>query len=110
MSTNQVYSALGVLKFKDVYNLFLLKFFQSIRQNDLDSFNKFFAPLTARHGINTRRRMILPAVRLEIERNSTIFRIARLYNTLPGELTENLHPSTVKKKYMKLLLGRYLDT
>ena len=108
MSNNNLYLTLRLLKFQDVYHFFLLKFVNFAKFEDEDTFNIFFSPLVPRRAVTTRgTRLNLPAVRLEVERRATIFSCAKFYNKLPLELTYQMSPFVLKKRYQSMILNKY---
>ena len=75
--TSEMYKSLNTLKFNYIYDLFLLKFLHFVMYKNTKNtklFNKYFADLLPGHSYSTRQtRILLPRVRLEIEKRSTIY-------------------------------------
>ena len=108
MSTGEMYKMLNLLKFNDVYRYFLLRFIHDIFYKRTDFFNDYYAPLLPTHSYGTRRIKInLPPVRLEIEKQSTIFQTCKLLNEIPTELLEPQAKETLKKKFKKMAISQY---
>ena len=108
MSTNEMYKRLNLLKFDDIYKFYLLKFLHFAFYKNSSIFLRFFAPLFPQHFYNTRQRRInLPSIRLEIERNSVIFRCCSLLNNLPENLVEPQSDGALRAKYKKLCIMNY---
>ena len=65
-----MYVRLDILKFKDLYNFFILKFIHSFLYGNQDViFQSSFIQLIRSHSYNTEeRKMNLPNIRLEIEK------------------------------------------
>ena len=71
-------------------------------------FNEYYAPLLPSHSYSTRRvRMNLPSVRLEIEKQSTLFQTCKLLNELPPELLEPQSKGTLKSKFKSMVIAQY---
>ena len=86
-STNNMYKALRMLKFNDIYHFHVLKFLHYALYSDNDIFNTFYASLIPNNRYNTRNNRInLPPVRLDIEKQAAVFRSCMLMNELPLEL------------------------
>ena len=74
ISKNEMYKLVILLKFKDMFNYFLLKFLHHCLYRDFIMFNDFYFQYLPQHTYLTRNRRInLPPIRLEIERQSTVF-------------------------------------
>ena len=85
-STNYLYNTLGLLKFTDVYKLFLLKFIHLVCYDRVDLFIEHFARWLPQ-GCSTRNRRInLPAVRIDVEKRFVIFQCCNLIQNLPEYL------------------------
>ena len=79
MPTNAMYCSLNFLKFEDLYKFNLLKFLHFIMFIDNAVYLKYFTPLLPSHNYNTRNvRINLPAIRIELEKISTIYNICNL--------------------------------
>ena len=108
MPTSEMYKTLNLLKFDDVYKYFLLKFIHDVFYRQSDFFNEYYAPLLPSHSYSTRRvRMNLPSVRLEIEKQSTLFQTCKLLNELPPELLEPQSKGTLKSKFKCMVIAQY---
>ena len=83
-----MYCSLNFLKFEDLYKFNLLKFLHFIMFIDNAVYLKYFTPLLPSHNYNTRNvRINLPAIRIELQKTSTIYNICNLIN----EVTEWLN-------------------
>ena len=108
MPTSEMYKTLNLLKFNDVYKYFLLRFIHDIFYKKADFFNEYYAPLLPSHSYGTRRIKInLPPVRLEIEKQSTIFQTCKLLNEIPAELLEPQTKEILKKKFKIMAISQY---
>ena len=71
-------------------------------------FNEYYSPLLPSHSYGTRGvRISLPSVRLEIEKQSTLFQTCKLLNELPTELLEPQSTRTLKKIYKHIVISQY---
>ena len=108
MSTAEMYKKLKFLKFDDVYKYFLLRFIHDVFYRQSHFYNEYYAPLLPSHSYGTRGvRISLPSVRLEVEKQSTLFQTCKLLNELPNELLEPQSKGTLKRKYKCMVLAQY---
>ena len=108
MSTSHMYKTLKLLKFEDIYRYFLLKFLHFSFYKDNEVFFKYFLPLVPRHAYSTRNTKInLPIVRLEIEKQFTIFQCCKLLNDIPDELMVQQTDTSLKNKYKSWVMYNY---
>ena len=69
---------------------------------------KYFLPLMPRHRYNTRNiRINLPDVRLQVEKQSTVFQMCRLVNELPDFLLVPQSKFSLKNKFKNFVLANY---
>ena len=81
MFTNNMYFKLGILKFEDVCNYFLLSFLRKAFYKDHLILEKYFNNFIPSHDHQTRGfRLILPRIRLDMERNFTVFSAIEAFN------------------------------
>ena len=73
--TREMYVRLNILKFKDLYNFFTLKFMHSFLYGNQDTiFQSHFIQMIPSHSYNTReRKMNLANIRLEIKKCLPVF-------------------------------------
>ena len=108
MSVNTMYKQLNLLHFDDIYQYLLLRFLHSILYINSELYNEYYVPLLPTHMYNTRNvRINLPPVRLEVERNSTLFQSCKLWNELSDELLEPQSAYSLKVKYKRLAMSQY---
>ena len=108
MATNQIYKALNIMKFNDIYEYNLLKFFISSKNEDNDIWNDHFALLQPSHGYTTRtHRLNLPTVRTEVEKSGTIFQCVRANNSMPDSLRDIESIESLKRRYKKHCINQY---
>ena len=108
MSVSSMYKSMNLLQFDDIYKYLLLKFLHLVLYKNIELFNEYYVPLLPTHAYNTRKRRInLPAVRLEVERNFTIFQSCKLLNELSDELLEPQSDHSLKVRYRRLALSQY---
>ena len=108
MSVNNMYKSLNLLKFDDIYRYVLLKFLHHVFYKNTELFDAYYAPLLPFHSYSTRNRRInLPAVRLEVERHSTIFQSCKLMNELPEYLLIPQSDCSLKVRFKRLVLSQY---
>ena len=108
MPTNDMFKSLKLLKFEDVYKYFLVKFFNFVLYSDNDMYVKYLLPLMPRHRYNTRNiRINLPDVRLQVEKQSTVFQMCRLVNELPDFLLVPQSKFSLKNKFKNFVLANY---
>ena len=108
MHTNEMYKTLNLLKFQDIYKYFLLKFIHFILYRDNEMFVKYLMPLMPNHRYNTRNNRInLPNVRLQVEKQSTVFQMCRLINELPDYLLDPQSQCSLKNKFKNFVIHNY---
>ena len=107
--TSEMYKELEMLKLKDIYKYFLLKFLHSvIYGNRSYIFNNYFLELVPTHGHNTRSfKFKYPQVRLEVERHLPVYNCVSLFNGLPDDFIKPQSAMMLKKKFKKLCLDSY---
>ena len=89
MPTNDMYLSLNLLKFEDVYRLFILKFIHFILYEKPQMFLEYFYDFLPSHNYETRNTKInLPSARLDIEKQSTIFNCCKLINSVGEDLLD----------------------
>ena len=87
--TSMVYKRLLVPKFKDIYELNLLKFVIYISTLNGDIWTDYFAHLESSHSYNARNiGLNNPIVRTNVEKSGTIFQCVRALNNLPAKLCD----------------------
>ena len=106
--TNEMYKSLNLLKFEDIYKYFLLKFVHLVLYGKNDMFDKHLLPLMPRHRYNTRNsRINLPDVRLQIEKQSTVFQMCKLINELPNYLLTPQSKCSLKRQFKNYAISYY---
>ena len=106
--TSEMYKSLNTLKFDDIYDLFLLKFLHFVMYKNTKLFNEYFADLLPGHCYSTRQtRILLPRVRLEIEKRSTIYQCCKLLNSLHEKFISPQSDVTLKKNYKEFCFAGY---
>ena len=105
---SRMYVDLNILKFNDLYKLYLLKFLHKILYGNNDYYAKYFSHLLPTHSYNTRNtRINLPSVRLVVERNFTIFQLCKLINEIPSEWLEPQSLFTLSRKFTISAISQY---
>ena len=109
ISANEMYVRFSLLKYDDVYKYFLLKFYHECRFGaHVEIYRNYFLPLLPASNHNTRSsKYNLPVVRLEVEKQATIFQCIKVINAMPEELLRPQSMISLKNKYRKLTLNRY---
>ena len=108
MPTNFMYKSLNLLKFKDVYKYFLLKFFHYALFRNSNIFEVYYQHLVSNHRYHTRNNIInLPYVRLNIQKHFTIFQSCKLANELPGIFLEPQSDGQLKSRFKKFSIAQY---
>lgn len=108
--TNEMYISLRLFKFDDICNYFLTKFLRKALYEDFNLLEKYFIQLLPNHDYpNRQQKLILPAVRLEVERNSTIFQCISHFNSLPAYLKEPMSDFRFKKEYKGYIMEKYVN-
>ena len=107
--TNEVYKKLSVLYLNNVFELNLIKFIKSCKEDNNEIWNKFFKALEPSHHYGTRgNKLRLPNVRTEVEKRGTLFQCVRAWNNLPDSIELNVSIRTFKYNYKKYCLTNYL--
>ena len=110
MRVDAMYRELCLLKFKDIAEFALLKFYHNIYYNNTDVFLSNFSHLLPSHSYDTRsKRINLPDVRLIIEKQFTIFQMCRIINDLPDYLLLPQSLNSLKHKYLERALNSYTE-
>ena len=108
MPTSEMYKSLNFLKFEDVYKYYLLNFMHFVVCGNDDFFDEHLVPLLPQHQYGTRGiRINLPVVRLQIEKQFTIFQMCKLFNELPDYLINPQSRQTLKCKFKKYAISQY---
>ena len=104
VSTNEMYKSNKLMQFQEIYEYFLLRFIHFSFYQKIDIFNKFYLPLLPTHNYSTRNKRInLPNVRLELEKQSVLFQSCSLLNKLPEELLVPQSKTSLKRKFKSYL-------
>ena len=83
LPTEEMYKSLAILNFKQAYEYFLLKFIHFYFYKNPLFFNLYFMNLLPRHEYSTRNtRIHYPSIRVEIEKQSTIYQCCQLINSI----------------------------
>ena len=109
ISTNEMYVRLNLLKFKDLYNFFILKFIHSFLYGNQDTiFQNHFIQLMPTHSYNTRENKInYPNIRLEVEKCLPVYNSVRVINEFPDFLLLPQSACTLKNKYKTWIIEKY---
>ena len=108
MHVNDMYKELNILKFDDNYKFHLVKFLHYSMYRNGSIFTKYFAPHLPDHSYNTRNRIInLPGIRLNIERNFTIFQCCKLLNELSDTLIEPQSNTMLRNRFREKCFLEY---
>ena len=108
ISNNNLYKSLGLLKFTDIYKLFLLKFIHFVYYDRFDVFIENFAEWLPQSCYNTRsNRINLPNVRTEVEKRFAIYQCCSLIRSLPEDLLQPQSKSSLNTKFIEFALSRY---
>ena len=106
--TSIMYKKLNILKFEDLYKLFLLKFLRYALYENHDIFESHFAQFIPVHDYRTRSlRINLPPIRLEIERRFTVYQVCKLYNEINNSFLEPQSKKTLTKNFKKFCINTY---
>lgn len=109
VNTNTMFYSVGFLKFSDIYNYFLMKFIRNALYNDSRLLNKYLISFIPDHTHDTRGlRLIIPRVRLNIEKNSTIFQAIHYFDSASQFLTEPMSDFKFRKYFKNYTLEQYL--
>ena len=108
MQTNEMYKSLNLLKYENIYEYFLLNFAHLVLYGSNDLFEEYLMPLLPHHQYNTRNiRINLPVIRLQVEKQSTVFQVCKLINELPEHLIVPQSRLSLKRKYREYAISRY---
>ena len=108
MHTSDMYKTLGLLKFDDIYHYFLLRFIHLVFYNNELIFQEYFLPLMPSHNYPSRNvRILLPGIRLDIEKHSVVYQCCKLYNEIPESFLELQSTSHLKNSFKKFCIDRY---
>ena len=109
ISTNDMYKQLKLLKLKDIYNYFSLKFIHSfLYGSKSETFYSHFYHLLPQHGYATRGiKMNFPRIRLEILKSLPVYNCVRLINSVPDDLVQPQTEQTLKRKAKEYFLDNY---
>ena len=105
-----MYTTLGILKFEDVYSFFILKliFVHYCLYKNTNYFDSYFAKLLPNHFYETRQtRIHYPSVRVDIEKQNTIFQCYKLINYIDNDLLNPQSDYSLKKKFKIAALAKY---
>jgi hypothetical protein len=106
--TSELYKQSKILKLDDMYKFELLKFMNRALFHDERLFESAFASLVPQHSHNTRGvRFNLPTVRLEIEKNGTVFNCVKYFNELHEDFKKDCSKLLLKTKFRKFILTQY---
>jgi len=99
---------LKLMNFEDIRDYFLTKFLSDALYCDSGLLEKYFIDFIPNHGYahdyQTRN---LPNVRLEMEKNFTIFQSIRYFNSLPVFLKQPMSDFRFKKLFEEYILAKY---
>ena len=110
VSNNDLFINLNVMKFKDVYRYFLLKFFHKSFYSSQFCFDKYFSSLLPPHNYNTRDIFLnLPYARTEKEKQGTIFQCCRLVRSLDISFLSPMSNYVLKAKFRTSILDSYRE-
>ena len=108
ISNNNLYKNLGLLKFTNIHELFLLKFIHFVYYDRFDVFIENFAEWLPRSCYNTRsNRINLPNIRTEVEKRFAIYQCCSLIRSLPEDLLQPQSKSSLNTKFIEFALSRY---
>ena len=108
MPTTDMYRVLGILKFDDIYRYFILKFIHMCFYENTHLFNEYSSNFLPDHNYSTRNSKInLPAIRLDIERHSTIFQCCKLINNIDESFLLPQSKYMLKNRFKKYCLSGY---
>ena len=106
LNTSDLYKALDMLKYDDIYKLFLLKFIHFCLYQRPDVFQEHFSHIMLNDRYPTRNNKInLPQIRLNIEKQSTIFNCCKVINELENEFFEFQNKTTLNKRQWLLIFS-----
>ena len=106
---NHMYFDLNLLKFDDLVDLSIIKFLHKILYENNSIFETYFARFLPVHNYQTRdRRINLPTIRLQIEKQFTVFQLCKKYNDLTDDLLAPQSKKSLTKKFMSLKISSYM--
>ena len=110
MPVNHMYSSLNLLKFTDLVMLSMIKYLHKILYENNTIFETFFYHLLPVHNYTTRNRRInLPPIRLQVEKQFTVFQLCKIYNELSEDLLAAQSKKSLTKKFMSQKMSSYLS-
>ena len=109
VGNNELYKSLNVLKFDDIYITNIVMFIHSILYGtNQNLFNEYIGCFLSQHNYSTRSaRLNTPYIRLEVEKQSTLYNLIKIYNNLPSEFLQPQSKHSLKKKCKELALMNY---
>jgi hypothetical protein len=109
VGTIDMYRRLEILQYEDVYRYFLLKFIRDAMYGNSDFFDNIYGNLVPNHSYGTRStRLNVPQVRLDIEKQSTVYQSVAVFNSAPESLLEPSSSHSFKNRYKKAVLDGYV--
>ena len=110
MPVNHMYSSLNLLKFTDLVMLSMIKYLHKILYENNTIFETYFFHLLPVHNYTTRNRRInLPPIRLQVEKQFTVFQLCKIYIELSEDLLAAQSKKSLTKKFMSLKMSSYLS-
>ena len=108
MPTSDMYRILGILKFEDVHKYFILRFIHTCFYENTRLFEEYFSHLLPDHNYETRNKRInLPAARLDIEKQATIFQCCKLINDIDECFLFPQSKQILKNGFRRHCLSKY---
>ena len=109
ISTNEMYKSLGLLKFKDVHRLYLLKFWHYCWYKNPHFALKYLTDNLPSHNYSTRNNIQIyyPEVRIDKEKQSTIYQICELANNIDPQLLQPLSEHSLKNIFKNSCIRNY---
>ena len=108
MRTTDMYRQLGLMKFDDVYDYFLLKFIHFIQYDRFDLFINFFSGFLPSNVYSTRNsRMNLPPVRTNTEKRCVVFKCCELWRRVPDNLLFPQSNQSLKNNFKRWVMSNY---
>ena len=107
--TNIMYKELGLLKLRDVYEFFIIKFVHSCIYGDNNRiFDEYISHLLPDHSYQTRgHKLNYPQIRLELEKSNTLYNMIAIFNNAPSHLLQPQSNYTLKKNFKVHALNKY---
>ena len=103
-----MYKTLGILQFEDIHKFFILKFIHLCLYENTSLFDSYFLHLLPSHSYSTRDTKInLPSVRLDIEKQATIFQCCNLINNIDNRFLLPQSKFTLKNQFKNYCLASY---